>query len=274
MPINVINLEEGKEPFSFQKVYQSALRAGADRRTAKEIAEKIQNRAYEGMKTSDIFKEVNSLLSQKNPKAALRFNLKQAMKKLGPAGFAFEKYAGEIFAQHGFKIKYNQQVKGLCTNHEIDFVARSREKIFFAECKYRNKGGDKIDLPIALQNYARFLDIKKGKWLNGREFKTIVITNAKFTSKAVVYSACVGAELLGWRYPKKQGLERLIEDKNLYPVTILPSFEKTLVQVFVQKRIMLAKDVLKINTETFSKKNDLSLSLLNTLVKEAEVLLS
>ncbi len=274
MPVNVINLEGEKEPFSFQKVYQSALRAGADKKTAEEIAEKIKNKAYEGIKTSDIFKEVNSFLSQESPKAALRFNLKQAMKKLGPAGFAFEKYAGEIFAQHGFKIRYNQQVKGLCTEHEIDFVAQNKEEIFFAECKYRNRAGNKIDLPIALQNYARFLDIKKGKEINGREFKTIVITNTKFTSKAAVYSACVKAELLGWRYPRKRGLERLIEEKNLYPVTILPSFEKRLVQVFVQKRIMLAKNVLEINPQTFAQKNDVSLTLLKTLVEEAETLLN
>ncbi len=274
MPINVINSEGKKEPFSFQKVYQSALRAGADKKTARKVAEKIESKVQEGTRTSDIFKQVNSLLAQKSPQAALRFNLKQAMKKLGPAGFAFEKYAGEIFVQHGFKVKYNQQIKGLCTKHEIDFTAQNRKEIFFAECKYRNRAGDKIDLPIALQNYARFLDIKKGKELNGREFKTIVITNAKFTSKAALYSACVGAELLGWRYPKNRGLETLIEEKNLYPITILPSFEKRLVQVFVQKRIMLAKSVLEIDLQSFAQKNDLPPTLLEKLTEEAETLLN
>ncbi len=272
--IEVINLKGEREPFSSQKVYKSALRAGADEKTAKRIAEKIRKEAYDGMKTSKIFKKVNSFLSKEAPKAALRFNIKKAMRKLGPTGFAFEKYAGEIFLKHGFKVKYNQMVEGFCAEHEIDFTAQKGEKVIFAECKYRNRGGDKIDLPVALQNYARFLDIKKGKKIKNRQFQTLIVTNAKFTSKAVKYASCVKTELLGWKYPAKKGLENLIEGKNLYPITILPSFKKGLVEVFIEKRIMLAQDVLKIDPQSFSKKNDLPFKVLKSLKREADILLS
>lgn len=269
----VINSKGEKEPFSKEKVKQSALRVGAAEKSAEEIAEKIDQEAYPGIKTSEVFSKVKSFLKKEAPRAAIRFNVKKAMRKLGPTGFPFEKFAGELLKTDGWTLSYNKIIEGKCTDYEIDFVAEKDQRVLIGECKYRNDASKKVDICTALTSWARFLDIREGGFKKGKEMEAILVTNEKFTTKAVAYSECVGMRLLGWRYPKEGGLERYIDHKALYPITILPSFKKDLVPFFAEKRKMLAKDVLNLDIKSLAKKSRLSLSSLEKLREEAELLL-
>lgn len=275
MPLDVINSRGEREPFSFKKVYNSARRAGATNLLAREIAERIEKKVFPGIKTSEIFKEVKKQLLEADSKPGLRFSLKEAMRKLGPTGFPFEKYVAEILQRNGFKTKINQFINGACIkSYEIDFVAQKQGIIYLGECKYHKFRGERVDLKVALQNYARFLDIKKGKDFQGRKLKSILLTNTKFSSNAVKYSRCVGVELLGWRYPRGRGLDYFIESEKLYPVTILPSLRGFLKEIFARKRLMLAEDLLRNNVAELSRKLGVEEKRLHPLIKEAEALLA
>lgn len=288
----VINSKGEKELFSFQKVYRSARRAGASNELAKKIAEIIERNAFSGIKTSDIFQRVRKLLLEKNSKSALRFSLKQAMQKLGPTGFPFEKYIGEVLSSTGFEVKINQHLPGFCiSDYEIDFVAKKensppttfrtkvvRGLIYIGECKYRNLTGERVRSKDALANYARFLDILKGNYFKARKcqgfkIKTMMVTNTKFTKRAMGYSQCMEVELLGWNCPKTRGLEYLIEKHKLYPITILPSLKSYLKDIFISEKMMLAQNVLKIEPERFAKKFKIPIKTLHPLIKEAKILL-
>lgn len=265
--------------FSFQKVYRSARRAGASKGLAKEIAKIIEKDTFSGIKTLDIFRRVKKLLSEKNSRSALRFSLKEAMKKLGPTGFPFEKYIGEVLKAIGFEVKINQRLPGSCiSDYEIDFIARKENLFYIGECKYRNLAGERVRSKNALANYARFLDILKGNYFKARkcqglEIRTMMATNTKFTKRAMKYSRCMGVELLGWNCPKNKGLEYLIEKHKLYPITILPSLKSHLKNIFISEKMMLARDVLKIESEKFAKKFKIPIKTLYPLIKEAKVLL-
>jgi len=276
----VVNSRGEKEPFSFKKVYQSAKRAGASEFLARRIAENVSQTLYPGIKTQEIFNKVKSLLRKENSKAAIKFSLKKAIQKLGPTGFPFEKYIGAIFESFGFKVKLNQYLSGLCLKYEIDFLAQEGKFLYVGECKYRNLLEEgSVHSYVALANYARFLDLKEGKFLSAgslfKDFKikSILVTDAKFTKDVIRFSRCRGVELLGWRYPKNKGLEYLIESQNLYPITILPSLKNYLAEIFVSKKIMLVKDFLKLDIFKFSKENKIPLNDLKTLVKEGKILL-
>lgn len=240
--INVIKFSGEREPFSERKVYNSAKRAGASDSLAKKAVDKITKEAYDDMKTSEILDGISFLLKKENQKVALRFSLKKAMKRLGPTGFPFEKYICEIFRHQGYKTKNSLFLKGKCCSHEIDFTAENEGVFYIGECKYRNLREGKVHTKDALANYARFLDVKRGE-----NSKSILVTNSKFTSKAIKYSKCVGVELLGWRYPKNGGLEKIIEEQKLYPVTILPSLKKYDFDILLEKNIMIVKDIFKKN---------------------------
>jgi len=274
----VINARGEKEPFSIAKIRRSAIRIGASKELARDITRVIEKRVYPGIKTSNIAKEVRRLLSLEAPKFALKFRLKEGMRKLGPTGFPFERYIGEILVKDGFEVKLNQRIRGACCLYEIDFVAIKKKFLYIGECKYRNFAGEKIDSNVALEHYARFLDIKNGPYLKQKrnknlKLKPVIITNVKFTGRTIKYSECVGIDLLGWRYPEKNSLEILIDEQKLYPITILPSLKSFLIDFFVAKGMMLVKDVLEINPKKFAKESKMPLKYLTPLVKEAKLLL-
>ena len=273
--IYVVNFKGEKELFSYNKVFRSARRSGASISLAREIASKIQQSVYPGIKTDKIFKQVRNYLRKGDLRSGLRFNLKEAMRKLGPSGFPFEKYIGDIFTELGFKVLLNQIIYSRCARYEIDFVAQKDKLVYLGECKFRIYPGEKIDLNIALSNYARFLDIKESgyfKRFSGCKSKSILVTNAKFTKQTVSYSKDKGVDLLGWRFPRGRGLEQIIEEKKFYPITILPSFNNSLMPFFALSKKMLAKDVLNINAEKFYQKTKIKRSRIESLIKEARIL--
>ena len=278
-PLFVINAGGEREPFSFEKAYRSARRAGASRETAQRIAKTIRKELYPGIKTAEIFKRIKSLLYQETPKAALKFSLKEGMRKLGPTGFPFEKYTAEIFKNLGYKTSTNQFLPGRCMlSHEIDFMASKDNLIYIGECKYRNLSGERIHSKDALANFARYVDILNGprfqsKKYKGLKIKTIMVTNTKFTSQTIDYARCMGFDLLGWNYPRNRGLEYLIEKEKLYPITILPSFKGYLKEPFAKKRKMLAMDVLNTPIDKLAKTLGLRKKEIEKLVREAKILL-
>ncbi len=268
----VVKLNGEKEAFSAKKVYRSARQSGASKELAEQIVAEVKKKIYPEIKTSKIFQIVRNSLKKERPKAALRFNLKEGIKKLGPTGFPFEKYIGEIFSSNNFKVKLNQHIPGYCSSdYEIDFLAEKNGITYIGECKYRNLFKGKVHSDVALANYARFLDIKKGKFFKGK-VKSLLVTNRKFTSKAIKYSSCVGVELLGWNYPRKKGLEYLIDSQELYPITILPLLYRYLAEIFVSKKMVLAKDILGIDVKKFSRKTKIGEKKLQSLKREAEIL--
>ena len=275
----VINYRGGRKPFSIVKVYRGARKAGASRELAQEISQIIQREAYPGIKTLEIFNRIKELLNRESLKLGIKFSLKEGMKKLGPSGFPFEKFIGEIFSRQGYEIKLNQYLQGYCLKYEIDFLAKKGNMVYVGECKFRallEEG--RVHSETALAYRAKTLDLRKGnifkkkEEFNGFNVRPILVTNAKFTKAAAKYSRCAGIELLGWKSPKSGGLESIIDRNGFYPITILPSLKKDLVDVFIKRKMILAKDVLKINPQKFSKQTGISEKNLNSLIKEAKIL--
>ena len=277
--IRVINSLGQEELFSERKVLRSLKRSGATGQIATKILEQIRSQLYQGINTSEIFKIVRQELAKEHPVAAVRFNLKQAIRNLGPDGFSFEKFIKRVFEKYGFSVKINQYIPGRCISYETDIVAEKEDIIYFGECKYRNQPGERIDLWVCMKLFAAASDVCptyfKNKISNQQKVIPLVITNVKFTTQAIKYSKCQGIELLGWNYPKNNGLEKMIEDKKLYPITILPSFKKYMDQSFGEADLMLASDLLKFkDIKNISKIVGLSEKQMMSLVKEAEKLFS
>lgn len=272
--IFVVNAQGQEEPFSFEKVYNSAKRAGASDFQAHEIAYIVQQEAYDGIKTWEIFDKVRKFLKRENEKASLRFSLKEAMIKLGPTGYTFEKYIGEVFEHLGYKVRLNQFIPGHCVTYEIDFIAEKDNFVYIGECKYHKLAEGKVDLQTVLANCARFHDILTKRTFGAKEMKSIIITNTKFTTEAIKYCACKHIDLLGWRHPGDHGLEYLIESHELYPVTILPSYKGQLAEIFLREKKMLVKDIIGIGASLEFRRSEFQKNGIGKAVKEAEILLN
>lgn len=267
------------EPFSLRKVFVSAKNAGASREQAIKIAQTIEREAHSGMNTSEIYEKVKYLLQTQSIKASIKFSLKEAMRRLGPTGFNFEKFVAEILEREGYFVQINQRLDGkIIPKYEVDFIARKGREVLLGECKYHWMANDKIDLKVALYNYARFLDIMDGAFFKSKEYKgcrvrPMIVSNVQFTNLVIQYAEAKGISLLGWHYPKAIGLETLIEEQKLYPATILPSFDRKYDKELADHKINLAKEFLEHNPEKFAQQLGMPESVVRKLYEEAKILL-
>lgn len=280
MPIYIINSQGQQEPFSFRKVYISAQRVGAPKPLARNIAKKIQQEAYPGITTKEIYQKIRDLLFKEQPVYGMRYSLKEAIRRLGPSGFPFEKYIGALFKTLGFNVLLHQFISGKCiSNYEIDFLAKKEKQLIIGECKYHSLSGNRVDLKVALANYARFIDIKNGDFFKKESMKklklrTMLVTNTKFTSQVIQYAQCYKIDLIGWRYPELRGLEYLIESEKLYPITILPSINEHILSHLANYHLMLVKDIIGLEGAKKLKKIGLKPKEIEIFQKEANLLLS
>ncbi len=101
------------------------------------------------------------------------------------------------------------------------------EELIMVEAKFHNEIGIKSDLKVALYVKARTDDLSLSQFDFGGKIRKltqgILVTNTKFTEKAIDYAACQGLRLIGWNYPAQGNLEHMIEDAGLHPVTSIPN---------------------------------------------------
>ena len=200
--IYVVNNMGEREEFSLQKLYKSARRSGATHILAERVVSFLSGIVKNGDKTSDIYKSMKAFLLKEDKLVGMKFSLKESIRKLGPTGYPFEVFMGELFARYGFKTKVETFVKGMCTDYEIDFQAEKEKSMYLAECKFHSDVGSRVDINVILIAYAGFLDMLGGRICsnykaNGGKVFRLVVTNTKFTNKAIKYAHCYGVNLIG-----------------------------------------------------------------------------
>jgi len=261
-----------KEPYSRAKLCRSMLRADVSKHVVDKVCLAVEKEIRPDMKTQQVFEKTVRHLRKENPTYAAKYSLRKAMMDLGPEGFLFEQYVAAILKEYGWSIRTNQIMKGKCVSHEIDIVATKGQTHFLIEVKYHNTQGIKSDVQVAMYMHARFLDI--GETQRKREkgmakHAAWIVTNTKFTKKAIQYGACQGVKMTGWRYPKDGSLEHLIAEKGLYPITVLPSVNTFARDQFTAKKILFARDVAVLSLEDLTKRFGIYLNTAKKISKEA-----
>ncbi len=262
--IIIIKANGEKVRFDVRKVESTCIRAGASPRSAKKIARQIYEQIHHGMTTKQIYGMVLRLLLQtESPAIKQRYRLKESIMLMGPAGFSFETFVGQILEQYGYKTRsINSEVSGRCVIHEVDLIVETNQdkKRWLVECKYHNLPGKYTGLKESLYTHARFLD------LADKIDNEMLVCNTKISSDVIRYANCVSQKVLSWRYPQDAGLERMIEDKKLYPITILSPTRKEL-ESFFQNKVMIAKDLLDIDVGEFAQKTKIPIRRILSLQK-------
>jgi hypothetical protein len=270
--IRVLKASGEYEIFDSEKLRRTVLDCGASEEVADYVLVQVGKELYDGISTGEIFEIVLRALLLVEEKLAYKYDLKGAIMRLGPNGYNFEDYVAAIFRAYGFKTKVRQVLKGRCASHEVDILMereRNGKKVnYFAECKYRNTPGLVVNLKEALYTYARFLDLNE----EGHRFTAPwLITNTRFTKEVEKYGKCIGMKLLSWKFPSGKGLEKIVERKKLYPITILRGINRSLRERMVSAGIILAKE-LALEPEELSEKLHLPVGKIRPYVLKARVL--
>ncbi|GIW65601.1 MAG: hypothetical protein KatS3mg094_120 [Candidatus Parcubacteria bacterium] len=257
-----------EEIFNEEKFCNSLSRIGIDYPAANNICRRIYNKLPLVSKSSDIFKLTIKELKKINHYYALRYNLKRAIFDLGPTGYPFEQYFAKILAEYGYDTIINEFIEGKCLNYEIDIVAIKEEKKYIIECKFHNSFEIRSDLKNVLYIYGRWIDINEKypyliPWL---------VTNTQISAEAINFANCRNIRLTAWHYPPDESLERLIEDKNLYPVTIILNANKFIIKKFIENHYVLTNDLLRDSIENISQKTKIDTNKIKKIIEEIKVL--
>jgi hypothetical protein len=276
MAFEIIKASGQPEEFNMQKLVDSLIRSGASEDVAKDIAGKVESQIKPSMRTKHIFRMARKMLRRYSKAADMRYSIKKAIYMLGPAGYQFEKYFAGILKVYGYSAETNRFLKGYCITHEVDIFAVRDNSGGVIECKYHSNGGIPTDVKTALYVYSRFMDIKKAYELNLENRISIskgwLVTNTRCTSDAIKYADCVGLKIVSWKHPHENSLERMIENKKLYPVTILSSIKKASLDILFKNDIILVKDIADIDEQIFIKRSGLDTVSARTLKREADEL--
>ena len=228
------------EPFKEHKLRRSLRRSGANADQVERTVDAVRKRLHDGMASTEVFRIAHRLLRHERRDTAARYSLQRAIQRLGPDGFPFEKFVGELWRHEGYRVRTGVIVQGSYVRHEIDLVAeRGRERVL-GECKFKVQSEGKVDVKVALYVHARAEDVGAA---GSQQFW--LITNGRFTSDALVYGDGVGLGMLSWDWPKGDGLRERIDRAGLHPVTVLTSLRGAEQGVLLKKGVVLCATLRK-----------------------------
>lgn len=262
-------------PYDENKVRASILRTGANEKIVDKVIEDIQPHLEDGMSTSKLYHFVYDALEKQSVCHACRYSLREAVFKMGPAGFNFEYYIAAVLREHGYDARVPQEeLQGACVSHEVDVVAEKEGRSIFIEAKFRNEKGRVVDLKDTMATWSRFIDLVDGSSLGKCEHfdECWIVTNARFTRHAEQFGECKGMHLTGWKYPKTFSFEQMIDDIRLYPITVVADLSADELERFAKAKMILCKDVAATEAHDLSQMVDISLERAQEVIKKcAEV---
>jgi hypothetical protein len=274
MKIKIVKHSGDVVDFEPEKLKKSLLKSGASQIVVEDILNKIGKEIYEGISTKQIYKRAFSLLKKEANSHAARYNLREGLRLLGPAGFFFEKYIARIFASEGYLTVTNLILQGKCVSHEIDVIAKRNDIIVMIECKFHSRREATSDVKIPLYVFSRFNDLKEKQQvifsLKDSISKCWIATNNRFTSDAIDFAKCSGLNLLSWDYPKNNSLKTKNDIDCLYPVTCLTTLSIAEKDKLLVLDVILAKEL--VNNADKLGKIGLSSNRIKNVLKEAREL--
>ena len=258
------------------KLVSSLKNSGATKEVAEQIIQEVESQFYNGITSREIFKIAFKKLKSYSKAHAARYNLKNGILKLGPAGFYFEKFIARIFELENYQTVTNVFLEGNCISHEIDLIVKKELHLAMIECKFHGSQEAKTDVKVPMYILSRFNDVKNINYTvfnqNENLDKCWLVTNNKFTSEAIKFGECSGLNLLSWNYPLGNSLKDFVSKYNVYPITCLT----TLTQV--EKEILLLENILTVHDFIHVRKHNSKLKLsqnrLKNVIKECTQLLN
>lgn len=256
------------------KLEQSLMKSGASQRVVKTILEAIEKEIYEGISTKQIYKMAFGLLKKVSNSNAARYNLKEAIRLLGPAGFFFEKYIALLFSSENYQAVTNFILQGKCVSHEIDVLVKKDSTIAMIECKFHMGKDANSDVKVPMYILSRFNDLKDNRHTiftrNDTVSKCWIVTNNRFTTDAIAFAKCSKLNLLSWNYPENDNLKTKNDTNYLYPITCLTTLSLAEKDKLLFLDVILVKEL--INNSESLEKIGLSSNRIKNVLKEASEL--
>jgi hypothetical protein len=258
------------------KVLKTCEKLGSTRETAEVIADKIETKLYDGIKTEKILQMIFVLLYKHKPTINLLVHLKKALSLMNPVP-DFEQFVRNLMKNHGYYVTPNQIIRGKCVEHEIDAIAEKEGITYIVEVKHHVNYHTLTGLDTVRISRAVFEDITEGFELGLNDIKVdkaMVVSNTKFSGQALQYVECRGISHIGWNTPPGRDLPTMIEEKNLYPLTYLKGLDARTRRKLLSVGVIFVKDLLEKSLREFAEETRIQKKVLEKIIENAQIIFS
>lgn len=263
-------------PFDESKLIGSLSRAGASQEIINEVLDGMEGHYHDGMSSRKIYRRAYQLLNKVASHHAGRYRLKEAIFELGPSGYPFEYFFGELLRAQGYDVQVGVIFKGKCVSHEVDVLAGNDKDLFIVECKFHSSPGKKSDVKVPLYIQSRFRDVLANMhdfpdYKNKRHL-SVVVTNTRFTQDAIDYGKCAGMQMISWDYPHDTNLRNRIDRSGQHPITVIHSLKKSEKQRLLAEGIVTCRNLL--DNQSYLLDMGIPNSKYNRIISDAEKIIN
>jgi len=276
LTVHVTKFDGTQQPFDKNKIVRTCLRMGATRADAESIAEEIETRVYDGIETKKILQMTFRGLRKHKPVIRHQIDLRKALSMLNPAP-EFEQFIQLLLSEHNYAVTPNQIIRGRCVEHEIDAIARKNGKTCIVEVKHHYKYHTPTSLDVSRISRAVFEDVTEGYELGLNNLKidyALIVCNTKLSEHAKRYADCRGIHQIGWNSPPNRDLQTMIEEKKLYPITILRGLNAKTRNRLTHNGIILLKQLTEKTPIELKKQTGISKEKVGSIADKARAIFS
>jgi len=272
LPVFVTKADGSRQFFDKEKVVRTCLRMGASKHMAYEVAEKVEQRLYDGIPTAKVLQLVFLFMRKQQPRVSYPYDLRKGMSLMSPKP-EFEEFIQLLLSSNGFEVDPNKILVGNCGEHEVDAVARKEGVTYFVETKHHFNyhaltGLDESRIARAiLEDVTEAYESRK----TGQRFdRAMIITNTKYSEHAVNYGRCRNILQIGWNTPVDLSVQHMIEATNLYPLSCLKDLKRNVRAQLANSGVVVMKQVVEGNLTELSGKTRVPRQILEEIRRQAE----
>jgi hypothetical protein len=185
----------------------------------------------------------------------------------------FETFVQVLLAHNGFEMSPNQILKGRCVEHEVDAIARKDGITYFVEAKHHLNYHAPTGLDESRIARALLEDVSEGFQMGNMDFrvdKAMIVTNTRYSEHAIRYGLCRDIMQVGWNYPINQGLEKMIEEKNLHPISCLRGLRPEDRLKLVDSGLVLIRQLIAEDAWALARKTGLRQETIGEILEKAQ----
>jgi hypothetical protein len=267
----VTKFDGTRQSYEREKVIRTCIKLHATKELAENAADKVESRLYNGIPTREILRMIYRYLAEDRPQTKYELDLRHAICLLRSKP-DFEQYVSRLLATCGYNVVGPQIIRGRCVEHEIDDVARKDNETVYVEVKHHSFPHTFTGLDIFLQARATFEDLVNGYEAGYNKIpfnKPMVICNTKLSDHAKRYASCAQIDHISWQSPQENSLEKLIEEKQLYPVTVMKALDSETQAKLGDAGIILLQELIESDPAKLSEMTKIPKDKIKKLIQRA-----
>jgi len=276
MAIFVTKANGTRESFDRAKLVRTCRRMGATEEIAHHIAISIEARLFDGIETKKILSMIFVLMRKHKPILKHMIDLRKSLSLLRSKP-DFELFIQLLLKEYGYDVVPNLIIRGKCVEHEVDALASKEGKTMIVEVKHHFDYHTPTGLDEARIARAVFEDATEGHEIGSNDLgidEVMIVSNTKLSGHAERYVNCRNIKHVGWSHPPKSDLQNLIEDKKLYPITILRGLRSPVRDKLVSAGIVMIKQLTEIDPNELRGRARISKNDSESIINKAKIIFS